>query len=122
MKKKLAFGLLLFSLVITSSFRMISGTDPNYELAKKYLQRKQYVQAYKYLLIFKYSNIAKLAKPENSEALTELDQSIIQLETYLSQGAVLIRMSKSRGFTPAELDSAFTIKIDTVKFKDIAVQ
>jgi len=121
--KHLIIVLMLLSIVLSSAYSKRYDFDYSfYEKARSFHKKKQYVQAYKYLLIFKYTNIKKLSEPQNKQSLTDIDSEIIDLENYLSQNAVLIRISEARGFTSAEVDSTIVKKVEEVKLKDIVVQ
>lgn len=123
--KPLIFAGLLFLLVFVLTGLSKPKDDPDYssyERAQTYHKNKQYVLAYKYLIIFKYTNLGKLSRPENKDALEQLDSEITDMETYLSQCTVLIRLSRARGFTPAEVDSAITQNVGGIKLKQIAIQ
>lgn len=123
MKFLIIICLLLSSFVLISAFGKHYDFDYSiYEKARNFHKKKQYVQAYKYLLIFKYTNIKKLTEPQNKQSLEDIDGEIIDLENYLSQNAVLIRISEARGFTPAEIDSTIVKKVESVKLKDIVIQ
>jgi hypothetical protein len=94
----------------------------SYEIAKKYKKDNNFVLAYKHLLIFKFSNIERFNKPENSNALNQVDTQIKQIEEYLSQNYAWYDIKKSRGFSDKQLDSTLKNQGRHIKFDDIAIQ
>lgn len=116
------FGTICFLLCFNISAFSQTPDYSSYEISKKYKKDNNFILAYKHLLIFKFSNIERLNKPENAEALKKLDLQIKELEEHLMQNYAWYDIKKSRGFSDKQLDSTLKNQSKKIIFKDINIQ
>lgn len=109
MKPKKTFCILLVlvtSLLFSKNALSQDAVDySNYGIAKDYIKHNSFILGYKNLLIFKYTNLTRLNKPENVNALSRINKQIEDVEDYLSQNYSWYDIKKSRGWSDVKLDS-----------------
>ena len=109
MKPKAVFCIaLLFTTSLLFSQKVLSQDVvdySNYNIAKDYIKQNSFILGFKNLLIFKYTNLNRLNKPENANALNRINKQIEDVEDYLSQNYSWYDIKKSRGWSDEKLDA-----------------